>query len=65
MSQQFDRGVKLASALWILLFAFLLLFVVAVAVWAIAGPGKALTIFAVAIVLFVIAPLLLARRGRQ
>ena len=57
----FDRGVKLASGVWMLLFGILLLFVVGVIVWALAGPVA----FAAVAVLVVALPLYLWGRGAR
>lgn len=55
----FDRGMKAATGIWWLLFGILLLFVVGVVVWALAGPAA----FAVIVVVLVALPLYLWGRG--
>lgn len=47
---------RLASAVWVTLFALLLTFIMGVVVWAVAGPTLALVIFACEFVLFVWLP---------
>lgn len=46
----------MAAAIWLALFGILLVFVVGVIIWAVAGPVLAILIFAAAVILFVWLP---------